>query len=120
MTPEVRVTIPLTEISLLMSEGLRSRMTLISSRLKMRACAGAESEKGQWEGAVRGLEQALSYHVYIPVSGCPPTSLPLPHLHLDLLGVGPSQLRSDDRQLSIKNGNCTYVDMKEPVMRNFR
>ena len=69
---------------------------------------------------MRDQEQALSYNVWIPILGYLPTSLPLPHLHLDLLGVGPSQLRSDDRQLSIKNGNCTYVDMKEPVMRNFR
>lgn len=38
MTAEVRVTIPDTEMSLLMSEGLRSRITLTSRRLKMRAC----------------------------------------------------------------------------------
>ena len=33
MTPEVRVTMPLTEMSLLMSAGLRSRITLVSRRL---------------------------------------------------------------------------------------
>ena len=40
MTVLARVTMPPTEMSLLMSPGFRSRMTLVSSRLNIFTCAG--------------------------------------------------------------------------------